>query len=338
MYWKGKRMKVVFSNRAYTGILAETTEKIRTETGGLFLGIYKDDIWYVIETIDPGPESIFEVAYFEYDQEYTQHLINKIANLYSAKLELIGLWHRHPGSLDRFSSTDDETNSEYAERNKYGAISALVNIDPDFRLTMYHVSSPCKYKKIEYGVGDDLIPEEFLKFRTSDQYMDLMKKRSGSKSGKSGKGDKKPDSLAAFFKRILPGLSEYETDESFTDSEMNEQNTLEETLDRLIEDVTFMSDEIGIVMKVAARQRRIVFEQETEDRITRVYFGYDKETDITFLEYDGNYYQYTSGLFKKLYEEASKPVSKIEKMDTQEVVAARSVFRSFFDNWKNGKS
>ena len=168
--------------------------------------------------------------------------------------------------------------------------------------------------------------------------MDLMKKRSGSKSGKSGKGDKKPDSLAAFFKRILSGLSEYETDESFTDSEMNEQNTLEETLDRLIEDVTFMSDEIGIVMKVAARQRRIVFEQETEDRITRVYFGYDKETDITFLEYDGNYYQYASGLFKKLYEEASKPVSKIEEMDTQEVVVARSVIRSFFDNWKNGKS
>ena len=84
-------MRVVFSNRAYTSILAETTEKIKTETGGLFLGKCIDDVWYVVEAIDPGPKSIFEVAYFEYDQKYTEHLINKIANLYDEKLELIGL-------------------------------------------------------------------------------------------------------------------------------------------------------------------------------------------------------------------------------------------------------
>ena len=36
-------MKAVFSNRAYTAVLAETTEKIKTETGGLFLGTIKDD-------------------------------------------------------------------------------------------------------------------------------------------------------------------------------------------------------------------------------------------------------------------------------------------------------
>ena len=81
----------------------------------------------------------------------------------------------------------------------------------------------------------------------------------------------------------------------------------------------------------------VLFAGSFREQLTNV-FGYDKETDITFLEYDGNYYQYASGLFKKLYEEASKPVSKIEEMDTQEVVVARSVFRSFFDNWKNGKS
>ena len=71
-------MKVIFSDRAYAGILAETTEKIKTETGGLFLGVVDHDQWYVIETIDPGPKSIFEVAYFEYDQAYKHHLINKI--------------------------------------------------------------------------------------------------------------------------------------------------------------------------------------------------------------------------------------------------------------------
>ena len=45
------------------------------------MGAVENDTWYIIEAIDPGPKSIFEVAYFEYDQKYTQHLINKIANV-----------------------------------------------------------------------------------------------------------------------------------------------------------------------------------------------------------------------------------------------------------------
>ena len=52
-------MKVVFSDRAFAAIMAETTEKIKTETGGLFLGYFEDGIWYVIEAIDPGPEFYF---------------------------------------------------------------------------------------------------------------------------------------------------------------------------------------------------------------------------------------------------------------------------------------
>ena len=95
-------MKAVFSNRAFTAVLAETTEKIKTETGGLYLGVFENDTWYIVEAIDPGPNSVFEIAYFEYDQPYTQHLIRKIANLYDSELQLIGLWHRHPGSFDVF--------------------------------------------------------------------------------------------------------------------------------------------------------------------------------------------------------------------------------------------
>ena len=98
-------MKAIFSNRAYTAVMAETTEKVETETGGLCLGPVVDDTWYIIEAIDPGPNSIFKVTYFEYDQKYTQHLINKIAKLYNEPLTLIGLWHRHPGSFDIFSNT-----------------------------------------------------------------------------------------------------------------------------------------------------------------------------------------------------------------------------------------
>lgn len=153
---------VVFSERAFTSILVETQEKIGTETGGVFLGYRQEDIWYVIESVDPGPNSIFRPSYFEYDQNYINHLINKVSRLYSPQLELIGLWHRHPGSFDSFSGTDDGTNTKYAELNEQGAISALVNIDPQFRLTVYSVTLPLKYKKLKYMVGDSYIPHEML--------------------------------------------------------------------------------------------------------------------------------------------------------------------------------
>lgn len=158
---------VVFSERAFTSILVETQEKIRTETGGVFLGYRQGDVWYVIESVDPGPNSIFQPSYFEYDQEYINHLINKVSRLYSSQLDLIGLWHRHPGSFDSFSGTDDGTNTKYAELNEQGAISALVNIDPQFRLTVYSVTLPLKYKKVKYMVGDSYIPHEMLTLKNS---------------------------------------------------------------------------------------------------------------------------------------------------------------------------
>lgn len=154
--------QIVFSDRAMTALLVETYEKIKTETGGVFLGYRKGDVWYVVETIDPGPDSIFRTAYFEYDQAYINHLINKISRLYREQLDLIGLWHRHPGSLDEFSSTDDGTNKQYAQLDKDGAVSALVNIDPTFRLTVYEVKEPLSYKKINYVVGDENIPVHLL--------------------------------------------------------------------------------------------------------------------------------------------------------------------------------
>ena len=160
--------RVVFSERAFVSILVETQENIQTETGGVFLGFREDNEWYVIESIDPGPNSIFKANYFEYDQDYVNHLINKISRLYDTQLDLIGLWHRHPGSFDSFSRTDDETNTKYAELNNKGAISALVNIDPKFRLTVYSVTLPLEYKEIEYIVGNSYIPMKLLQKKNID--------------------------------------------------------------------------------------------------------------------------------------------------------------------------
>jgi len=157
-----KPKHIVFSNRAFVALLAETKEKFTTETGGIFLGIMRNDIWFVIESIDPGPQSIFQPAYFEYDGNYVRHLANKVNRLYGDRLDVIGLWHRHPGSMDVFSNTDHGTIKKFAEQNRGVTISALVNIDPNFRLTMYvaTLGSSLICERISYEVDDNKIPKE----------------------------------------------------------------------------------------------------------------------------------------------------------------------------------
>jgi hypothetical protein len=169
--------KVIFSSKAYLSVVAETYGRVETETGGILLGHRVGDVWYVLETLDPGPNSIFRSSYFEYDTPYVNHLANKVARFYKKRLELLGLWHRHPGSLDSFSATDDGTNSKYALETGFGAISGLVNLDPHLRLTMYFVSIASryesrnlKYKKVPVDIGDGLIPTELLALKTLEDF------------------------------------------------------------------------------------------------------------------------------------------------------------------------
>ena len=294
-------MKVVFSDRAFAAIMAETTEKIKTETGGLFLGSFEDGIWYVIEAIDPGPKSIFEVAYFEYDQQYTQHLINKIANLYDKKLTLIGLWHRHPGSFDQFSSTDDGTNSKYAQMRKEGAISALVNIDPKFRLTMYHIDQPCRYSVIEYDVGNHLIPDEMLRYKSPKKFANLM---AGIISDEYK--DFHPSvSLNGFLKTVLPYMKRIKINEVFT--EVKDRNiTTERILDELVEDSAFLADDQGIEYSISQVDQFICLSQDAIDVSVKLYFRYISENDIVVFSYNNECYLYENNAFRRAFEQASK--------------------------------
>lgn len=162
--------KIVFSQRAFLSLVCEVAEHPNTETGGLFLGYRNDDSWYVIETIDPGPMAIRQPAYFEYDKPYAEHLLNKQARLYKDTPAVLGLWHRHPSSFDRFSNTDDLTNAKFAEQCGPEIISALVNIDPEFRLTVYLAKMPLSYKKVDYCVEDS--PCEGSIFKSSRAIID----------------------------------------------------------------------------------------------------------------------------------------------------------------------
>jgi proteasome lid subunit RPN8/RPN11 len=154
---------VLLSGQALSDILHETAEHFATETGGVLLGAVEGNRWYVAEVLDPGPGATLTHSYFEYNHNYLTHLANKTARRYKTPLRLLGLWHRHPGSLDRFSGTDDRTNTLYVERCGGPVVSGLVNLDPDFRLTFYQVTfPPLHYTPVAYRVGDAFFPPGML--------------------------------------------------------------------------------------------------------------------------------------------------------------------------------
>lgn len=163
---------VVFTKRAFNAIVTETLARNPIETGGIFLGYMLDNgIWVVVETIPPGIKTINEMAYFEYDTGFVNYLANVVAQQYKEQIQVLGLWHRHPGSYDTFSGIDDGTNRLFANGTPEGcgAISALVNCDPQLRLSMFAVDRDIHYTPIPWIVDDgDIIPENLLALRYED--------------------------------------------------------------------------------------------------------------------------------------------------------------------------
>jgi proteasome lid subunit RPN8/RPN11 len=169
-------VRVIFSEDAFNSILAETYHKDPSETGGIWLGHSENDTWYVLESIEPGPESILRTSYFEYDHGFVNYLAKARARRYENPLRVVGLWHRHPGGYDHFSSTDDGTNKAFARLSTKGSLSGLVNLDPDFRLSLFHFDEQLDYKKIPFIVSDKEIPEKFLRKKYADYFKDKMNK------------------------------------------------------------------------------------------------------------------------------------------------------------------
>ncbi len=305
-------MRVVFSDRAYVAVLAETYSKIRTETGGVFLGKYADGTWYIVEAIDPGPKSIFRVDYFEYDQEYVQHLINKKALLYHARLELIGLWHRHPGSFDIFSATDGGTNSQYAAMRDEGAISMLVNLEPEFRFSIYHVAQPCTYSRIySFEVGDGLFPKELLQYRNPEILKKCLNGELDSYSAgyltaqniEESKEQKEKKSLLEIMNSVRPELEKnYSYEYRFDLREL--VSKLKDNSKRIAEgiasDLLFLSDTYGIRFYPINLSDKIVILQESEKDRCALTFTYSGRDDVILLTFDDNTYYYEEGLLKRL--------------------------------------
>ena len=153
---------IVLSERAYKSILAETFAHGESETGGILLGHFVNGVWYIIECIDPGLVAKHSSVTFEYDENYVNHQKEVISRLYNYPLTILGIWHRHPGSMDSFSPTDLSSIDIHVSRARAGILSMLVNVDPSLRMTFYYCGKDNTLMKVPYDVGDDLIIKDII--------------------------------------------------------------------------------------------------------------------------------------------------------------------------------
>lgn len=153
-----KCTEVVISERAFASILAEALSRDPLETGGILLGVIDHGVWYVVEASDPGIQTTHTTVHHEMDQRYHNHVYPVLARLYETELALVGLWHRHPGDLNRFSAEDNHTNTKYAEAIGRGTLSFLLNFgrDGQAQLTCYYLDDKgtgCYHKPV-VRIGD----------------------------------------------------------------------------------------------------------------------------------------------------------------------------------------
>jgi proteasome lid subunit RPN8/RPN11 len=171
---------VVLSERAYKSILAETFTYGDCETGGILLGHFVNKVWYVIENVDPGIITVNRSTFFQYDENYVNHQIKKISRIYNYPLTILGIWHRHPGSMDTFSSTDLSSINIHVSRARVGILSMLVNVDPSLRMTFYYCDKKNTLMKVPYDYGDRLIIKDIISladFPKIQENVDLKRKK-----------------------------------------------------------------------------------------------------------------------------------------------------------------
>lgn len=297
-------MSVIFSTRAMVSLLVETKENISTETGGVFLGQFINDTWYIIETVDPGPKAIFKETYFEYDRDYINHLINKLSRIYSTQLDLIGLWHRHPGSLDTFSSTDDITNSKYAKLNEFGAISGIVNIDPNFRLTLYRVEYPLDYTILKYTVDDNKIPKEVNEL-INHKFIEKDINRHSENVQKAYKYNITLRNQKIFQTQLLNSINDYLKDRTISDIKILRLDGFEgdypihEILELVEDDLDFLQRNSSRTQLTLNKENFL--ELSAPNNKLNIVFGKDNENIV--FQFKGVIYKYYKGLFIKAFNE-----------------------------------
>lgn len=163
-----KCIHCMISDRAYASIITEVMANGQNETGGVLLGYIHNRTWFVMESVDPGIDTVNEVAFFRWDGSYVNYQAERLSKIYHHPMTILGFWHRHPASMDYFSGQDEQTIRSNLIQLKEGLISMLVNIDPKLRMTFYYCNGN-DIMPIRYDVGNKYFPVELLKYADAEE-------------------------------------------------------------------------------------------------------------------------------------------------------------------------
>lgn len=131
--------QVIGSKRSLTTIIAEAYANGGDETGGILLGHMDGADWYLVESTGPGYDAMHTPTRHEMNNRFVNYVYRTTAHLYRDMPTLIGFWHRHPGTFNRFSDLDDVVNTKYVAAVGNGTLSFLVNFTPEPQLTCYYL-------------------------------------------------------------------------------------------------------------------------------------------------------------------------------------------------------
>lgn len=276
-----KCKKIVLSDMAYAKVVSETFSYGENETGGVFIGLICNGIWYVLDMIDAGlvKQTTHTSSYFVYDEEYVNHRIEKEKAVYRHVPSCIGFYHRHPGSMDTFSLPDEKTMKEHCDMSRHGLVSMLVNIDPDFRMSFYYASKQDELFRVEYVVGDRAIPEEFMQMATFEEiaerfHRDISKQesvRNTEADGQSGKACSNTDALVLEGADQVPENPAIVSDMASGNNELNLLLTDRALLERI--------EKMELGRKVEEK-KAVIPEQLLEEEFVGALYGFMADTGI----------------------------------------------------------
>lgn len=161
--------RVVLSPLAWALMASQSYRNDPNETGGALLGYREGTTVFGTVALPSGPGCEASSTILRYDAEFQNYIFGVLGDILGEKGTLLGLWHRHPGSFDRFSGLDAVAHRQFGAVLDGGeVVSLLVNLDgPEGapRVTGYFVdTNEMVYHLTEVVVdeaaGDLLVPAE----------------------------------------------------------------------------------------------------------------------------------------------------------------------------------
>ena len=161
-------------------------------------------------------------------------------------------------------------------------------------------TQPCRYSIVEYEVGNHLIPDELLKYKTPGRFEKIMGNILNGNSTKNASEDNPFQmSLYEFMKSIYPYLKKYKLN---IQNSCDDETAADRILDEIVEDVTYMTDICGVSLSISQTGSYIcISDENSQNKTLKLYFKYVEDTDSVIFSLGNNCFKYKRNTFTEAF-------------------------------------